>query len=43
MHQFEKDYASHSFEEMYTKLYPLITPMQKLLNSVLYHLHIKNE
>ena len=41
MHKFEGDYASHSFDAMYKELYPRITPMQKLLNSVLYHLHLK--
>ena len=41
MHKFEEDYASHSFDAMYKQLYPRITPMQKLLNSVLYHLHLK--
>lgn len=41
MHKFEEDYASHSFDAMYKQLYPRITPMQKLLNSVLYYLHLK--
>lgn len=41
MHKFEVDYATHPFDVMYKELYPLITPMQKLLNSVLYHLHLK--
>ncbi len=41
MHKFEADYITHSFDVMYKELYPLITPTQKLLNSVLYHLHLK--
>ena len=41
MHKFEADYATHTFDIMYKDLYPHITLMQKLLNSVLYHLHLK--
>ena len=43
MHKFEADYTTHSFDAMCKKIYPCITPMRKLLNSVLYHLHLKNE
>lgn len=43
MHKFEADYATHSFDAMCKKIYPCISPMQKLLNSILYHLHLKNE
>lgn len=41
MHQFENDYFAHSFQEMYKKLYPLTTPIQKITNSLLFHLHLK--
>ena len=40
MKQFEKDYHQYSFEEMATKRYPRITKWNKVLKSVLYHLHI---
>ena len=41
MHQFEEDYATHSFEEMYKKLYPMETLFQKITYSILFHLHLK--
>jgi len=40
MKQFERDYQNYSFEEMATKRYPRITKWNKVLKSVLYHLHI---
>lgn len=41
MKQFEKDYKSYSFVEMYKTMYPLVTPMWKIISSVLFHLHLK--
>lgn len=41
MKQFEKDYKSYSFVEMYKTMYPLVTPMQKIISSILFHLHLK--
>ncbi len=40
MKQFERDYLCYSFNEMATKRYPRITKWNKILKSVLYHLHI---
>lgn len=40
MKQFERDYQHYSFEEMATKRYPRIKKWNKVLKSVLYHLHI---
>lgn len=41
MKQFEKDYKSYSFVEMYKTMYPLETPLQKIISSILFHLHLK--
>ena len=41
MHKFEDDYFSHSFAEMYLFLYPRTTTIQKIIYSILFHLHLK--